>query len=965
MSLTWSPASAEVYTEVTGTMTFNDNDVKWVYVDWDDGEDNSLENAIYQWKELETDSNSIALTHTYTKTGTFYPVIRTINSTGFLSKYFYDNSKSPSTIPEPQEQVTGITGITISDGNPLSTLKIENKVVKSGIDNSIFAEGPKQTFIFIPPLISSSSLIVSKTLQIKVQYVDAVPTYTTVAGSDTSAIGYERIVKEVIQDVTLESADNNTALVTATTAQLPRQIEILEIKLITPKWIESDSNIARNDFNRLKVFLIAKGDDDYWYPITYVSSGDPIKKASDRTVTLDFSQSRAKASNTSLSTYKFDNGKVFWNPIKQWQATSSTDLTDTTKTSDTLKDVGYTYYTRPQGLKGHLTIGTGGSGSVGFATGTARLYNPTGSDTYAFIRDQFPLNDFNQFYEQYHLSRLTCATTAPDTSTLDTFKAVYRITPVIDTDLANDWFLDMQATNQTGVYTSGAYYNTPNYPINVSGWNTMSFLDPENNPRNTSEYLILANDVKTNKIFFNTTPYAKELMSNLTTSTSGNKIAGVYYLKIYDKVFDDKFTQRAEWVPVNFKDTTKVSRQLKDTSNSKYITYEDTLTKPGFIEFEMPNDWAQISASGLTGGITPGNAIPGAGAGVDIYSKPITGTSFGWQSKAPFGEYIISTSNLSAYTDEQIGKYQHVFEFDGAPADDKVFWVASSNTVSDRLYLVSGTLNPVVATSGSTAMNGTMRVVNIYDVFDGAPKATRLAGYAGNVPNANATVYPFSYVFSSSTMLNEMANNFIDVYPLKIVLMGNHFSDGAAYSAAGSQPGTELWDALPFNNTSSQVVIQEDNTAYDLSYIALTSDVSVSYAGTYYQTISKGGKVFIRRTGTPIQSISFGGNALGDESNFTRFSADYTTYDTLRLLKRIEAESIRVMWDEQQKDGTYVRFFGYINGVMETHQIGGKRASKPFSFTMIVEEICLIDGNGILMSDIEPLGGSANDKGFE
>ena len=139
----------------------------------------------------------------------------------------------------------------------------------------------------------------------------------------------------------------------------------------------------------------------------------------------------------------------------------------------------------------------------------------------------------------------------------------------------------------------------------------------------------------------------------------------------------------------------------------------------------------------------------------------------------------------------------------------------------------------------------------------------------------------------------------------------------------------------------------------------LTSNISVGYAGTYYSAISKSGKVTIIRTGTPIQKISFGGTALGDESTFS-FSENYKSYNTLHKMRRIEAEAVRVMWDEKQKDGTYVRFFGFIEGVSETHQIGGNRASKPFTFTMVVEEICLIDNDGILMSDITPLGGITN-----
>ena len=41
MSLTWSPSSPQlVNTEVTGTFTFKTDDVRAVYVDWDDGTSN-------------------------------------------------------------------------------------------------------------------------------------------------------------------------------------------------------------------------------------------------------------------------------------------------------------------------------------------------------------------------------------------------------------------------------------------------------------------------------------------------------------------------------------------------------------------------------------------------------------------------------------------------------------------------------------------------------------------------------------------------------------------------------------------------------------------------------------------------------------------------------------------------------------------------------------------------------------
>ena len=944
-SLTWESYTIGVYEEAVATINFNDTDVKHIYVDWDDGEDNSLDHAIFQWKKLETDSNITTLKHTYTKKGTFYPVIRTINSTGFLSKYFYDNSMpDSSTIPFPKQEVPNISGLTVTDGAPLSNLKIENKIVKSGIDNDIFQEGPKSVYVFVPPIMASGATVLNKVNKIKVKYVEAAYTY-----KDTTVnldLGYERIVKET--ELTLPALDVSQAATLLTSDSV---VEILDVRLVTPR-IDTDINSVRNDFNKLKFFLIAQGDDTYWYPITYVSNGDPIKTADGRVVTLDFSQSRAKASNTSISSYKYDDGKAFFNPVREWQAVSATDLTNETRTTLSLLNKGYTYYTRPDGLKGgSLGLGSG----TAFATGASNYYD---TDNFSFKRDQFPLHNFNQFYDQYHLGRITASSSGITNSTLDTYEGVYRITPVISTSAANSFYLDQQALSQTAFYTSGAYYNTTAYPVEVSGWNTMPFIDNDAEARQASEYLLLFNDVKTNKIFFNNTPYAKALMSNLTTGTTGNKIAGVYYLKLSEAVEGDLFTQKAEWRPVKFRDTTKVAKEVRDASSGKYLTYEDTMTKSGFIEFDMPSDWSQISASGLCGGL-----FNNVAAGVVLtgdYSKPVTVTGWVSQVASPFYEYEVSTSSLSSYTNAQIGKYNYTYQVVSGNNSGNTYWVASSNTVSNTLYLVSGASNKIVATNNAgEALNGIMRRVNAYDVFDGAPKTTDLAASKGDVPNADDGVYPYTFMWGSSAFRTDLAANFNNVYPLKIVLSGAHFISGSRLSS-----GPELWDILPYNNSYSQVIVQQDNTAYDLSYMELTNDISMTYAGTYYQAISKGGNVFIKRTGTPIQSIGFGGNALGDEQSFS-FNEEFTSYDTLRLLRRIEADGVRVMWDEQQKDSTYVRFFGYVNNVSETHQVSGKRASRPFNFTMVIEEICLLDTSGNLMSDVEPLGGSPDDKGYE
>jgi len=983
MGLSWSPSSADVYTEVSGTITFSDDDVSWVYVDWSDGEDNSLEKAIYQWHKLDTDSSSITLSHTYTKAGTFYPMFRTVNSQGFLSKYYYDNNSSPVDLPKPQEQVTGIAPITISDGNPVAINRIENKQVLSGIDNNIFNEGPKDLYFTVPPILPTGNALVEPSTATFIVDVEAIVQYSTStpAGSvaNPESMGGETVIETIAGNVDLNASKPGALAAVPLTVTEGKILEVLSVKLRNPKLVKSSvyTNTLINDYNKIKIFLIAKSNDGLWYPITYVSNGDPIKSIDDvkRTVTLDFSQSRARASNKSISYYRYSDGKAFWEPTVQWQVSSSTKFNDNTKTTDTLIKENYTYYTRPGGLLGSgATIGTqpvmgiysGNAFSYGNATDLANSNN-------RYIRDQFALNEFNQFYDQYHLTRLEAVSDSTKYSGLDTFTNVYRIRPtLIPTGAVGHYItgpsaLPPSTTTETSIHTSGAYLNGSGNYVSTLNWNVGPFQNSDATSRTASEYFILTNDTKFNKIFFNATNLATDMESNLQ-SNSGSSIGGVYYLRVTNDKYDDKFTQKAEWVPLKFEDTTKVEKEYRDTDSNTYVTKSNTMSKSGFIQFNTPSDWSSVpSISGLAGGYwdVTGGFTPGAGSSLGtLYSNVVSGYYSGTTNLTdpPFIAYVLSgCTGLSDYTGDDIGKFKYVFHITdtAATADEgKVWWIASSSADCSTLYLVSGT-SSTIASSVDAAITGNAVRINIYDVFDGASKLSDDGDAAGyqNIPGSTAFPYTFQ-VGNQAAFVSELKDNFSG-YPLKVVISGaaNHFISGSG------QPGMQLWNMLPFNNANSQVVVQKDNTAYDLSYLEITSDVSVTYAGTYYQAITKNGKVFITRTGTPIQTINFGGTALGDESQF-KFNAEFTSYGTLRLLKRIQAESIRVMWDEVQKDGTYVRFFGYVTTISQTHSVQGPRAPSPFAFNMVVEEICILDSGGTLMSDVIPLGGIKSAANF-
>ena len=151
--------ASTVFTEVTGNLQFTDDDIRAVYVDWDDGTSNKKSESNYQWVQLSEPTGTLNVTHTYTATGTFKPVVQTVNSKGFFSKYY--SSESSNSDISPFAQSTTMQNVAISDTAATGIIKMENRTVKSGIDNSIFdVEGSKKIFLVVAPTLTQAELAV-------------------------------------------------------------------------------------------------------------------------------------------------------------------------------------------------------------------------------------------------------------------------------------------------------------------------------------------------------------------------------------------------------------------------------------------------------------------------------------------------------------------------------------------------------------------------------------------------------------------------------------------------------------------------------------------------------------------------------------------------------------------------------------------------------------------------------------
>ena len=102
------------------------------FIDWDDGDDNSPEKSNIEHIKLEEPAFFCTMEHTYTKHGTFYPLIRVKSVDGYMSKWYtaYEDegtyaTKIDTTGETPPTHIKGdVTEITVDAGHGITTGKV-------------------------------------------------------------------------------------------------------------------------------------------------------------------------------------------------------------------------------------------------------------------------------------------------------------------------------------------------------------------------------------------------------------------------------------------------------------------------------------------------------------------------------------------------------------------------------------------------------------------------------------------------------------------------------------------------------------------------------------------------------------------------------------------------------------------------------------------------------------------------
>ena len=1079
-STTSADLTATVFTEVTANLVFSDDDVRAVYIDWDDGTDpdgnfsNERDYANYQWVQTTKPTGTLTAKHTYTSTGTFKPVIQTINSDGIVSAFY--GSEATNSEVSPYFQGSGDYthyNLTGADGQATGILNVENKRVLSGIDNSILeVQGGKDLYVTIPPLETAANMayLGDIELELTLEVEDALmgPTVPSEAQA-----GYGKTIQTITKTITSTNVTGGAGMDQIDSSDGLKGVvsQVLKVRWMNPKYSgtsRDDDYTINQAYNKINIFIVTKASVDgttTYHPVTYVTAGRPIKSINDPTrfVTLDFSQSRAKAANVSNLQYRYDVGKVFFNPVFQWNTVSGSAYNashynnyqflgnNTVLSGTSSKNVSYAYNSvRPNGLNGKEIITTP---SIAFGNDSNDGWNIDDGTSQVYRTNQFLIDDYGRFTPQYHLARVsmqpasqlataTPAAAYPPTSTTTELTSpvnankplVFRCTPAIASPGPGDSGMPWSTTpstadlwkwssldfavgsndNHTGKYMNEAFRNGSTQMVSLSGMNAANFVDGvDGNPRTANEYILLMWPKKTNKIFFNINNYAKDLISkNISGSSfsSGWDIAGVSYLHIDNgdssvvgtadgATIGSGINQDVYWKSIPFEDTTKISLEYKDTSNKKYVEQSNSLSQSGYISFDMPLDWDACNMEQLCGGYFA-EQIRAHDDALSAWEFQITGNmaAASFNPDGTYGNYLEFTRTAGATltdiwnTKEDCGAFKYIaypLTWTGSAGHHIIkrpFWIvgedgASGWDGSTKLYCLYGkdvadywTATGLTNVGVGDVVLG-IRRINVYDVFNGVSKVNSSGDTNIWIPTeamqTSDSYYGQTYVCSSSASADvtglttafgrPIYYNFktADHYLLKISLSGSVSTDAFP----------EVWNVFDATESHVEVIKEIDDSAYNLNSLAVTNEMQVTRAGTYYRAISKKGKVFISRTGDAIQTLRFSSVALGRDGTIpgshapTSWSSSQSPaqssslYGHLHMVRKLQQDNVDVYWDEKQKDGTYVRFWGIITDLNETHKKGGPSALVDYSFTFTVKEIALLDTSSKLMTDVFPLGG--------
>ena len=161
----------------------------------------------------------------------------------------------------------------------------------------------------------------------------------------------------------------------------------------------------------------------------------------------------------------------------------------------------------------------------------------------------------------------------------------------------------------------------------------------------------------------------------------------------------------------------------------------------------------------------------------------------------------------------------------------------------------------------------------------------------------------------------------------------------------------EVLNVYPYTNSHSQILKVMDAHHVSLNDIAITGGISFGRTSKFIAIEDRFGKADIRKIGAAGGAVSFSGVDLGD--------TDAT--GNRKKMKRFQQDAVPVFLDVTHKSGEKTRLFGVITTMGESHPTG--KAFSKFTLSMQVSHIVELDSSGNLLSDKISIGGNIDDVG--
>ena len=919
------------------------------YVDWDDGEDNSIERSNSQFVKLDSPQFYGAVSHVFTKSGKFFPMVRGVSIDGFWSKYYTHHgdgndfsSLEDNTLTSGQNEFSVVstdytTGtrypyLSLTTLPPVGILKVDRKTVFSGINNEIVQTtldrrgGPAVVYAWFSG-----------------------------DGDGTSMVNAEKKVTVIYETVdgfvkTQELHTKHSAITAAAPVALGDVWKILEVKLSKIKEATSlDDTTSQLLHPKERIYL-------RWcaQSIHQDSTDDKITEeiAATASVSAHWVKSTgigALVANSDkvliVGTANFDGSKT---------ATTTFDVDSLSQgggacrvtTADphgmpvgedvTMADCGLlngTFEITTVSDSTHFDFATAITGVSAGGSATARMVNAV---RFPATLGSLGSSEGNTGYWGVIVSGEDACIC--NVSTGWPYLKLHERGFFVTADMSES---RTRAPNLSIPETSGNLLlddGNGDWAEQAGGTHAADTLGYATD---TLDYLYTNPDTSATAYINRLTGYRKRLEYTHDPFKTTNTWTG-------PKDYTDN---RATGGTFRFVDSFRLLRcQVKDNRT------ETAVDKFAYSQIESFTDYSSETAAN--------NAVP--------FPSEVANRNAVFQAvniiPGTSGSFAdLSTSNKSATT--TLTAFTENASIDGIPKN--YILVVNSERKFDRVFC--GMLN-TFADGIDAYKGGKCRLSVMYPAYDSRRDETKFRAIPfqdfTNTPKDDTSLYVNGpLVFDAPDDWKKCKYDTV-TWPIAINDTGATYDyrptgwswDGYAILISvickdeSSSTAPLMSYIMPYDNDHSEVVKVQDAMHVSLNDVVIAQSLSFKREGKYIRIDDRIGRSELRKIGSAGGSVRFGGISFGDYS-----TAAATGYDSYEIVKQHQQEGTPVYLDLQRPNGEYVRFFGRITDLAEDVPTG--KVSNKWAVTMQTEAVAEFDNDGDWLSEtMISLGGVLEDE---